>query len=65
MYKNKIQNNYRVDAEDAALGLDIWQGEFYFAVDSTGANKSRIQRLYLVRSHDDLRRGKTGEPCQV
>lgn len=43
-----------MNAKYAALGLRVWQREFYLPIDSARPDKRRIQSLNLVGSHDDL-----------
>jgi hypothetical protein len=45
-----------VYAEDAALGLGIWQGELNLPVNAPRPNESRVQRLNAVGCHDHLRK---------
>jgi hypothetical protein len=44
-----------VDAEDAALGLGVWQGELNLPVNTPGPDKSRVQCLNTIGGHNDLR----------
>ena len=45
-----------VYAEDAALGLGIWQGELNLPVNAPRPDEGRVQRLNAVGCHDHLRK---------
>lgn len=51
-----------MNAKDAALCLCIWQRELNFTVNTTRPDEGRVERLYAVCGHDDLGRGRGGEP---
>ena len=44
----------RVNAEDAALGLDVRQRELDLTVNTTRPNEGRVKRLDVVGGHNDL-----------
>jgi hypothetical protein len=43
-----------VDAEDAALGLGVWQWELNLPVNTARPDEGRVQRLNAVGGHDHL-----------
>ena len=50
-----IQHDTRCDSpEYVTLRLDVREGEFDFAIDTTRSDQSRVERFDLVCGHDDL-----------
>ena len=49
-------NLVQVDFEDISAAVDIWLGNGYFLVKPTGADRSRIQILLVIRcaNHHDI-----------